>query len=51
MGGAVVIVLVLLLLPVVVLMVGAVASAVLGVLLDRDARERYAGSELLDVNV
>jgi len=49
--GAVAIVLVLLLFPVIVLMAGAILAAVLGTLLDRDARARHAGSELLDVNV
>ena len=51
MAGAVAIVVALLLFPVVVLMVSAAAAAALGWLLDRDAQERHAGSELLDVNV
>ena len=51
MAGAVAIVVLLLLFPVIVLMAGAVAAAILGTLLDRDARAQHAGSELLDVNV
>ena len=50
MAGAVAIVIVLLLLPVVVLVSGAVASAVLGQVLYRDAEIRNAGSELVELN-
>ena len=47
--GAIAIVIVLLLIPVLVLMGGAVASAVVGEALYRDGRDRYPGSELLDL--
>jgi hypothetical protein len=50
MAGAVAIVIVLLLLPVLVLMSGAVASALLGEALRRDANVRHEGSELVDLN-
>jgi hypothetical protein len=50
MAGAVAIVVVLLVLPVLVLMSGAVASAVLGQALHRDAEVRHAGSELVELN-
>ncbi len=48
--GVVLIVLALLLLPVAVLMSGAVASALLGTLLAKDAEARHEGSELVDLN-
>lgn len=51
MAGAVGILIVLLLIPVAVLMTGAVASALVGYLLWRDAEARHEGSELLDTNV
>jgi hypothetical protein len=50
MAGAVAIVIVLLLVPVLVLMSGAVASAILGQALHRDAETRHAGSELVELN-
>lgn len=50
MVGPVVIILVLLLIPVVVMMSGAVASAVLGFVLGRDAEARHEGSELIELN-
>jgi predicted branched-subunit amino acid permease len=50
MGGAVIMVVVLLLFPVVVLMTGAIAAAILGELLKRDAEQAHQGSELLDLN-
>lgn len=49
MAGAIVIVLVLLLIPVMVLMSGALASAILGQFLVRDAEARHEGSELLEL--
>jgi len=48
--GIVAIVIVLLLIPVAVLMSGGVFAAVLGFFLGRDADERYAGSELLELD-
>ena len=50
MAGAVAIVIVLLLLPVLVLMSGAIASAILGEALTRDADARHEGSELVELN-
>lgn len=50
MAGAIGIIVFLLLLPVAVLMSGAVASAILGQTLVRDAEDRNAGSELVDLN-
>jgi hypothetical protein len=50
MPGAVAIIIVLLLLPVAVLMSGAVASAILGHLLWKDAETRHEGSELIELN-
>lgn len=50
MAGVVAIIIVLLLLPVLVLMSGGVASALIGFFLGRDADERYAGSELLELD-
>jgi hypothetical protein len=50
MAGAVAIVIVLLLIPVAVLMSGAVAAAVLGHFLWRDADVRHEGSELVELN-
>jgi hypothetical protein len=49
-AGAIIIVVVLLLIPVGVFVAGAIASAVLGTALTRDAEARYAGSELIDLN-
>ena len=51
MAGAVAIVIVLLVLPVLVIMSGAVAAAILGTFLVKDAEERNEGSELVDLNV
>jgi hypothetical protein len=48
--GAVLIVVALLLFPVIALMGLTVIAAGLGSLLDRDARDRNEGSELIDVN-
>lgn len=50
MPGAVAIIVVLLLIPVAVLMGAAVASALLGQLLVRDAEVRHEGSELVELN-
>lgn len=50
MAGAVIIVVALLLFPVVFLMSGAVASAILGALLQREVEKQHEGSELLDLN-
>lgn len=49
MLGGIAIILVVLLIPVGVLMTGAVASAVLGEVLNRDGKRRHEGSELLDI--
>jgi hypothetical protein len=49
-AGAIIMVVVLLLIPVGVLLTGAVAAAVLGTALTRDAEQRCAGSELIDLN-
>jgi len=49
MAGAIIIVVVLALIPVMVLMSGAVASAILGQALVRDAEARYEDSELLEL--
>jgi len=48
--GAIAIVIALLLIPVIVLMSGGVLSAVVGLLLGRDADARYEGSELLELD-
>ena len=48
--GAIAIVIALLLIPVIVLMTGGVLSAVVGLLLGRDADARYEGSELLELD-
>ena len=50
MAGVIAIVVVLLLIPVIVLMSGGVLSAVIGFLLGRDADERYADSEFLELD-
>ena len=50
MVGAVLIVLALLVLPIFVTLSGAVAAAGLGFFLKKDAEERHAGSELIDLN-
>jgi hypothetical protein len=49
-AGAIIIVVVLLLIPVLVFLAGAIAAAVLGTALTRDAATRHAGSELIDLN-
>ena len=49
MPGAIAIVIVLLLIPVVVIMSGAVASAIIGEVYYRNARSKFADSELLDL--
>jgi hypothetical protein len=49
-AGAIIIVVVLLLIPVGAFLAGAIASAVLGTTLTRDAAKRHAGSELIDLN-
>jgi hypothetical protein len=49
--GAVVIVIVLLIFPVLIAIAGLAAAAILGGLLDHDARVRNEDSELLDLNV
>jgi hypothetical protein len=50
MAGAIAMLIVLMLIPVAVLMTGAVASALIGHLLWRDAQLRHEGSELLELN-
>lgn len=50
MPGAIAIVVVLLVFPVVALMGTTAIAALLGWALDRDARDRHEGSELVDVN-
>jgi hypothetical protein len=49
-AGVIAIVVVLLLIPVIVLMTSGVLSGVIGFLFGRDAGERYAGSELLELD-
>jgi hypothetical protein len=49
MAGPILIVLALLAFPIVVIMSGAAASAIIGEVEYRDARKRFAGSELLDL--
>jgi hypothetical protein len=48
--GAILLVVLLLLFPVVVALGGAVAAAALGTFLVRDAEQRHAGSELVELN-
>jgi hypothetical protein len=48
--GAVIILLALLVFPVIAIMGSVTIAALLGWALDRDARDRNEGSELLDVN-
>jgi hypothetical protein len=50
-AGAIVIVIVLLVFPVLIAVAGLVAAAILGGLLNHDARVRNEDSELLDLNV
>jgi hypothetical protein len=50
MAGAVAIVIVLLLIPVLVLVSGGILSAFIGQVLFRDAEQRNAGSELVELN-
>ena len=50
MAGAIAILLVLLIFPVVAIMGSATVAVVLGFVLNRDAEQRNAGSELLDTN-
>jgi hypothetical protein len=50
MAGAIAIVVVLLIFPTLVLISGGVASALIGHFLQRDGEDRYAGSELLQLD-
>jgi len=50
MAGAIAIVIVLLIFPSLVLMSGGVASAILGLFLQRDGEIRHEGSELLQLD-
>jgi hypothetical protein len=50
MAGAVILVLVLLGFPIVVGLGTAVIAAILGFFLNKDAEERHAGSELVQLN-
>jgi hypothetical protein len=50
MAGPVLIILVLMLIPVAVVMSGAVAAAILGHVLWKDAETRHEGSELIELN-
>jgi hypothetical protein len=50
MPGVIAIIIVLLAIPVAVLMSGAVASALIGQVLWKDAQVRHEGSELLDLD-
>jgi asparagine synthetase B (glutamine-hydrolysing) len=50
MAGVVAIIVALVLIPVMVLMSGGVASAIVGFFLSRDADQRHAGSELLELD-
>jgi hypothetical protein len=49
MAGAIAIVVTLLLFPVAFLMSGAVASVILGQVLQKDGEARFEGNELLDL--
>jgi hypothetical protein len=49
MFGAIAIVLAVLMIPVGVIMSGAMASAVLGEVMNRDGKHRHEGSELVDL--
>jgi len=49
--GAIAIILVLLIFPIVACLGSVAIAAALGITLNKDAEERHAGSELLDVNV
>ena len=49
MAGVIAILIVLVAIPVAVLMSGGIASGIIGFFLGRDADERNAGSELLDL--
>lgn len=49
MAGVIAIVIVLVAIPVAVLMSGGVASGIIGFFLGRDADQRNAGSELLEL--
>lgn len=51
MPGAIAIILVLLIFPVVACLGSVAIAAVLGIVLNQDAEQRHAGSELLDVNI
>ncbi len=50
MPGAVAIIIALLVFPVIAIMGSVTIAALLGWALNRDAEERYEGSELIDVN-
>jgi predicted branched-subunit amino acid permease len=50
MAGGIVMVVVLLLFPIAVIIGGAVLAALIGTVLNKDARDRFEGSELLDLN-
>ncbi len=50
MPGAVAIILALLVFPVIAIMGSVTIAALLGWALNRDAEERFEGSELIDVN-
>ena len=50
MAGVIAIVILLAAIPVVVLMSGGIASGIIGFFLGRDADERNAGSELLELD-
>ena len=50
MAGAIAIVVVLLIFPTLVLMIGGVAAAIVGLVLQRDGEIRHAGSELLELD-
>jgi hypothetical protein len=50
LGAAIIIAMLLVVLPAMIIMTGGLIAVILGWVLDRDAKERFAGSELLDLN-
>lgn len=50
-GAAIIVFILVVFIPVAVMSSGAVAAGIIGWFLRDDARQRYEGSELLDVNV
>ena len=50
LGAAIIVVVLLVVLPILIIVSGAVIAVIVGWSLDRDAKERFAGSELLELN-